>query len=214
LPAQGDVHRRHDLLDGAHAVDAIDAKIARPIGQVAYRIIDGRITFQNLLIGSGVDKRVAVEVGLRHAAPGIDHRFDRGPVKRQERLQPAAPIAAHIERRRVGHENLFEEHAQPIGKAMDAVRPGEKVFHRRDTRRVRSGTRPTIPRGDVPGLTRGLILSRLDDKTQKIVTIGERAQRRKGNRLEGTRECRKIIAGRIIPLPPGDLGGRERRDWR
>jgi len=136
------------------------------------------------------------------------------PVKRHERLQLAAPVAAHIERRRVGHENLFEEHAQPIGKAMDAVGPGEKVFHRRDPRRVRRGRRPIITRHDAPRLTRGLILSCLDDKTQKIVSVGERAQRRKGNRLEGTRERREIIAGRIIPLPPGNLGGRERRDWR
>jgi hypothetical protein len=95
---------------------------------------------------------------------------------------------------------------------MDAIWAGEETCQCCDSRCIRRRARGFVPCREAPRLTRGLILACLDDKTQKIVTVREPAQRRKGNRVVGTRERREIIAGRIIPLPSGNLGRRQRRD--
>ncbi len=99
---------------------------ARPVDQIRGRVVDRWIAFENLLIGGGIDHLPAFDSGLRRAAPIVDDGLDRRAVKRQQRLQPSAAIALHVERWRVDDEKIFEDQPQPIGKSMLPVGPPEE----------------------------------------------------------------------------------------
>jgi hypothetical protein len=82
LAAQRDIDGHQHLLHGRIAVDAVGAHIARPVDDVARRIVDRRQAFEHLLTGRRIDDRsVGTAVGLRRPSPIIDHALDGGAVE-------------------------------------------------------------------------------------------------------------------------------------
>ncbi len=211
LPAQRDVDARHDLFDRAEPVGAIDPDVARPVEEITDGIIDRRIAFQDLLIGDGTDDLAVFDIGLRRAPPIVDDGLDRRAVDRQKRGQASGPVARLVKRRRIDDEQLFEQEPQPIGERMATVGPCEEGLDRGDARII---ARLLAARADRPGEACDLVFARLDDEPQEIIAFGETPQSRERYRLVDARQRRKIIAGRKIPLPSGDLRRRQRGDRR
>ena len=126
-------------------------------------------------------------------------------------MEGAAAAVARVDRRRVDDEQVLDQHAQPVGERMPAVRPGEQRQRRVDpvggirTIRMR-------PHAHGEGLRRDLVLARLDDGAQERQRIGERAQFGKGNAAFGARDIVEVGAERIVELPPLDLRRRLRRE--
>src|SRR6185437_5262944 len=102
--------------------------IARRIDELLRRVIDRGHAFENLLIG-GIGRR-------RRAAPGIDQPLDRRAVEHFERPERAAARAPQIKRRRVDHQEVFQEHPKPSRPSMKLIRPREEARERGDARRV------------------------------------------------------------------------------
>jgi hypothetical protein len=87
LAAQRDVDGHQHLLHRRITVDAVGAHVARPVDDVARRIVDRGQAFEHLLIGRRIDRR-AVGCGkrLRRAPPIVDQPLDGGAVELSIRL--------------------------------------------------------------------------------------------------------------------------------
>src|SRR6185312_15426512 len=158
--------------------------IARRIDELLRRVIDRGHAFENLLIG-GIGRR-------RRAAPGIDQPLDRRAVEHFERPERAAARAPQIKRRRVDHQEVFQEHPKPSRPSMKLIRPREEARERGDARRV-GGLHPKRwALADMPGQALDLILARLDDAAQQVVAVGKSAQLGKAGRLVIARRDREV----------------------
>ena len=88
-----DVDGERDLLDRAHAIEPMGARIAWQIEELLGREVGGRDPLEDLLVGW---------IGRLGRAPVLaDQRLDRRPVDDVERVERAAAIVTRIEGRRV-----------------------------------------------------------------------------------------------------------------
>ena len=109
LAAQRDVDGHQHLLHRRIAVDAVGAHVARPVDDVARRVVDRRHALEHLLVGRRVDDAAVIRSeGLRRAAPIVDHALDGGAVELLQRAELARPRAPAIKRCGVDHEHVFE----------------------------------------------------------------------------------------------------------
>ncbi len=97
LAAQPDVDRHQHLLNRRVAVDLVGAHIARPVDDVARRVVDGRQALEHLLIRGRKNRRAVVRgVRQRRAAPIVDHALYRGAVELLQRAELARARALAI----------------------------------------------------------------------------------------------------------------------
>ena len=162
-----DVDGERDLLDRAHAVEHMDARVARQIEEFVGREVGRRHAVQHLLIG-GVGR-------LRRAAVLADQRLDGRSVDDVERIKRAAARIAGIDGGGVDDQHVLDQHAQPVGEGTTPIGADEKARHRVDAfrwiRRVGARSRP-----DRVVLARDLVLAGFDHRAQKRQRVGEAAQ--------------------------------------
>ncbi len=100
----------------------MSAHVARPIDDVAHRVVDGRQALEHLLVGRRVDRAaVGRSVGLRRPPPIVDDALDGGAVELMQRAELPGAGAPAIQRRRVDDEHVLEQRTQPGLPARDAV---------------------------------------------------------------------------------------------
>ena len=159
------------------------ADVARQIEQLVRGEISRRHAVQHLLIG-----RVR---RLGRAAVLADQRRDRRAVDHIETVERPAAREARIDRRGVDDEQVFQQHAQPGGEVVAAVRTGEE---RERARYPRGGV------GRASGIARAngvaepgdLILAGFDHGAQQRQCVSERAQLEEGDAVVRTRDIGEI----------------------
>jgi hypothetical protein len=91
----------------------VSAHIARQVEQFVAGEIGGRNAVQHLLIG---------RIRRFWRAPVLaDQRLDRRAVDDVEAVERAGAGEARIDRGRVDHQHVFQQHAQPGGEGMAPV---------------------------------------------------------------------------------------------
>ncbi len=187
LPPQRDVDGHDDLLDRAEAVGLVRARVARQVEQLVAGQQLPRPAVDHLLEGRRRRPR---------AAPGlVEQELDRGAVDDIETDDLAAAVAAQLERRRIEHQNVFEQLAQPGRERPLAVRPAPEIGKRRRAcRRVR-GRNPCRARLDRPVELFDLVLAGLDRQARDVMGVGQRAQFVERDRLISGRPACSASAG-------------------
>ena len=94
------------------------ADVARQVQKLVGGEIRRRHAVQHLLIG-GVGR-------VGRAAVLADQGLDRRPIDDVEGIEAPAAVIARVDRRRVDHRQVFEQHPEPVGEGMAPVGAGEQ----------------------------------------------------------------------------------------
>ena len=185
LPPEADVHRHQNLLHRAVSVDLERAGIPRPVDELFPRVFNGGETLDDLLVGRSLK---------RSPPPGVDQRLHRRAVQRIEAEDFSTLGPVHVERGRVQDEEIFEHHAQP-GIPL-VVRAG--LVEEIDALLV---VLLRVGIFDRPLELGQLILARLDQESEQVVSIREATELEHGDRFTVAHRGHEVGGKRVIELP-------------